>query len=379
MPHFNPESLSNLSRHGVGLSPLRGLAVARTNACVRRRVSSYDKSGGNEDFTWLPRNEWTTIAEIKGSGIINHIWMTFHPGEDFAHRKLTIRIFWDGDDKPGVIAPLGDFFGLGHGLMTNYSCAVLSASPSRGKALNCWFPMPFWDGAKIQILSELEKEKQSFYFYIDYEEYSRTPSYSLPENFLTFHAHWRRDNPCDGWSPEQMAGSTTRQALIEGNNTTGDKNYTILDVKGRGHYVGCNLHITNLRFTKDWNWWGEGDDMIFVDGETWPPAIHGTGSEDYFNTAFCPQEEIREPYHGIIFGGDPNWAGRISMYRYHVEDPVPFRESIRVTIEHGHDNRRSDDYSSTAYWYSDKTSHPELPDLPSLDERLPVILGKIDP
>ncbi len=374
MPHFNPDNLSSLVRHGVGLSPLRGLAVARSEIVRRKRISSYDVTGGNEDFTWLPKGEWTTLAEIKGTGIINHIWMTYNSKEKYMGRKLVLRILWDGDDKPGVIAPIGDFFGLGHGLRTNYSCAVLSASPQDGKGLNCWFPMPFRDGVKIQVLNEMEKEKQSLYFYIDYEEYPD----SLPDGLLTFHAHWRRENPCDGWTREQMEAVSVGELMSGGVNTTGDGNYVILDAKGRGHYVGCNLHVTNLRDTRSWNWWGEGDDMIFVDGEAWPPDIHGTGSEDYFNTAFCPQQEVREPYHGLVLGGDANWSGRISAYRYHVEDPVPFRESIRVTIEHGHDNRRSDDYSSTAYWYSDATSHPELPDLPDVSSRLPAKLGWTD-
>jgi len=96
---------------------------------------------------------------------------------------------------------------------------------------------------------------------------------------------------------------------------------------------------------------GEGDDMIFIDGEGWPPSLHGTGTEDYFNTAWCPQKEYSAPYHGITLGGGDNWGGHISLYRFHVEDPVTFERSIRVTIEHGHANRRSDDYSSVAYWY----------------------------
>jgi len=372
MPHFNSENIPGLINHGVGLSPLRGLAVARNPEVRRKRVSSYDKTGGNEDFMWIPAKEWTTIADIPGPGIINHIWMTFWNREDFTGRKIVIRFLWDGDENPGVIAPIGDFFGLGHGLATNYSCAVLSASPQDGKGLNCWFPMPFRKSVKIQIFNELDLGKFGLYFYFDYEEFKDT----LPDEFLYFHAHWRRENPCDGLTNEEMSKLTNKEIQLEGLNTSGDGNYVILDCKGRGHYVGCNLHVTNLRATLEWNWWGEGDDMIFVDGEKWPPSIHGTGSEDYFNTAFCPQQEVREPYHGVIFGGDKNWAGRISMYRYHVEDPIPFSKDIRVTIEHGHDNRRSDDYSSTAYWYSNRTSHPELPEMPPVTDRLPVPLGK---
>jgi hypothetical protein len=91
--------------------------------------------------------------------------------------------------------------------------------------------------------------------------------------------------------------------------------------------------------------------MIFIDGERWPPSLHGTGTEDYFNTAWCPQQQYSAPYHGITLGGEDNWSGHVSLYRFHVEDPVTFERSIRVTIEHGHANKRSDDYSSVAYWY----------------------------
>jgi len=368
---------SKLMSHGVGLSPLRGLAVSRIPSMRRKRYSSYDRSGGNQDFQFIPKGKWTTIAEINGPAIINHIWMTYGTTQEFAGRMIAIRIYWDDDDKPAVEAPLGDFYGLGHGLVANYSCAVLSASPENGRGLNCWFPMPFRSKMRVEILQETDKEKMALYYYFDYEDYSESED-SLPDEFLYFHAHWRRENPCDGWSKEKMETTTARELLMEGKNPTGDGNYSILDIKGRGHYVGCSLHVTNLRFTGSMNWWGEGDDMIFVDGEPWPPEIHGTGSEDYFNTAYSPRQEVREPYHGIVFGGERNWAGRISFYRYHVEDPVPFLKSIRVTIEHGHDNRRSDDYSSTAYWYSDSTSHPELPGLPSLKDRMPVELMKLD-
>jgi len=79
--------------------------------------------------------------------------------------------------------------------------------------------------------------------------------------------------------------------------------------------------------------------------------LHGTGTEDYFNTAWCPQGTFAAPYFGITMPGGPNWSGKISLYRYHIEDPIYFEKSLRVTIEHGHANRRSDDHASTAYWY----------------------------
>jgi hypothetical protein len=146
----------------------------------------------------------------------------------------------------------------------------------------------------------------------------------------------------------------------------------ILDGPGGGHYVGCNLNIHNLRSTQPeaFDWYGEGDDMIFVDGEPFPPSLHGTGTEDYFGTAWAPTQTYSSPYHGITLGGGPNWSGKSSLYRFHVEDPVRFERSIRVTIEHGHANRRSDDYSSTAYWYQAEPHQP-FPPLADVGARLP--------
>jgi transposase len=115
---------------------------------------------------------------------------------------------------------------------------------------------------------------------------------------------------------------------------------------------------TDLRETQQWNWYGEGDDMIFIDGEGWPPSLHGTGTEDYFNTAWSPKQEYSAPYHGITLGGGDNWSGHVSLYRFHVEDPVTFEKSIRVTLEHGHANKRSDDFSSVAYWYQVEPHRP---------------------
>jgi hypothetical protein len=184
-----------------------------------------------------------------------------------------------------------------------------------------------------------------------------------------FHAQFRRENPCDGISDE---GMTNDEFQLRGENLSGDGNYVILEAEGEGHYVGCNLNIQNLRETgmNNFNWYGEGDDMIFVDGEPFPPSLHGTGTEDYFNTAWCPTQEQHAPYHGLTMAGGPNWWGKVSMYRFHIEDPVRFRRSIRVTIEHGHANHRSDDYSSTAYWYQAEP-HAAFPPLLPVEERLP--------
>lgn len=336
----------------------------RSRDSKSKRASSYDVTGGNKDYLEIYPGEKVDICELEGSGCISHIWMTMAPLsediEEYLHRKVVIRMYWDGEENPSVQAPIGDFFGLGHGITKNYVSAPLQMSPEDGRALNCFFPMPFGNRARIEIESNAD-EPIKFYFYVNYELYQKEI-----DSPLRFHALWHRELT-------EGIDDNISNALYSfgGKNTTGDGNYVILDAVGKGHYVGCNLNIHNLRFTQEWNWYGEGDDMIFIDGESWPPSLHGTGMEDYFNTAWCPQQEQCTPYHGLILGGDPNWAGKISTYRYHIQDPITFDKSIKMTIEHGHNNNRSDDYSSTAYWYQTEphnTIHPILP----VKKRLPL-------
>lgn len=328
-----------------------------------RRVSSYDRSGGNKDYFLIQPGERRDFASISGAGEVRHIWVTLGPDvppiEEYLPRKVVIRAYWDGEDNPSVQAPIGDFFGMGHGLTRNFTSAMLSMSPEDGRAMNCFFPMPFTSGARFEIQNDAEQSIK-LYFYIDYHERA------VAEDTLRFHALWHRDRPA-GADPDM----DNAHFEFGGKNTTGADNYVILDAEGAGHYVGCNFNVHNLRLTREWNWYGEGDDMIFIDGEEWPPSLHGTGTEDYFNTAWCPQQEVASPYHGIIMGGGPNWSGKIAVYRYHILDPVLFSKSIRVTIEHGHNNHRSDDISSTAYWYQTEP-HKAVAEIPGLKDRLPL-------
>lgn len=339
------------------------LFLPRAGRC--RRFSSYDRSGGNKDYFTLRPGETLTLADISGSGVIRHIWMTFAPvrgvQEALLPRKLTLRMYWDGEDSPSVEAPIGDFFGMGHGMTRNYTSALLSMSPEDGKSMTCYFPMPFRGGARITAGSDAQ-EAVKLYFYIDYTEEP------LAEDALYFHAAWHRACPTEGVDDAAMDNA---HYSFGGKNVTGDGNYEILSAKGKGHYVGCNFNVHNLRPTREWNWYGEGDDMIFVDGEQWPPSLHGTGTEDYFNTAWCPTQTQCGPYHGILLGGGPNWSGKSTYYRYHLLDPVMFTKDIRVTIEHGHNNHRSDDISSTAYWYQTEPHAPQ-PTLPPVEDRLPL-------
>jgi hypothetical protein len=340
--------------------PLRSLA--RLRHVRSRRASSYDRSGGNEDFIWIQPGQSARLLDAAGPGCITHIWMTTGCQEAHYLRKLVLRMWWDGEAEPSVEVPLGDFFGIGHAEVRNFASLPLAMSPQGGRAFTCYFPMPFSGRARIELANDCEQAPARLYYYIDYEAYE-----TLAEDMGRFHCQWRRQNPCDGESP---AGMNFEDYQFTGVNAGGEGNYVILDAEGWGHYVGCHLDIHNLTETRGRNWYGEGDDMIFVDGEAYPSGLYGTGTEDYFNTAWCPQEAYHSPYFGITLPGGPNWSGKISLYRYHVEDPIHFRRSIRVTIEHGHANRRCDDYASTAYWYQAEP-HKPFPALPAPAERLP--------
>ena len=344
-----------MSGYGDFGSSLRDLPRLRSSR--RKRASSWDRSGGNDDWLTLSPGQTVTLVDVPRAGCVNHIWITaatertaLLSSEPYFLRKMLLKAYWDGEEEPSVLAPVGDFFGVGHARTVNFASAPIQMSPQDGKAFNCFFHMPFANGARIEITSELESERILFYYYIDYEEFDE-----LEDGLGRFHAQWRRENPTDG---VEQSEQSNEEFLFGGQNMGGEGNYTILEAEGKGHYVGCVLNVHNLRDTHQWNWYGEGDDMIFVDGEEWPPSLHGTGTEDYFNTAWCPQQEYSSLYHGITLAGGDNWSGQVSLYRFHVEDPVTFEKSIRVTIEHGHANKRSDDYSSVAYWYQAEPHKP---------------------
>ncbi|MEJ2868438.1 glycoside hydrolase family 172 protein [Actinomycetospora sp. OC33-EN08] len=343
--------------HGSSLRDLPRLRRTR-----RRRESTWDRTGGNDDRAHVRPGESVTLLDVDGAGVVTHLWITVNgPRRRRAEllRRLTIRMWWDGEESPSVAAPLGDFFGVGHGRTTNFVSAPLQMSPQDGRALNCWFAMPFADGARIEVSNEAPGEVW-LYAYVDHEELD-----TLDAEVGRFHAQFRRERTT-GIRP----GLSNGRYQFGGKNLTGDGNYTILEARGHGHYVGCVLNVRPRR-RRRWNWYGEGDDMIFVDQEPgdWPPTLHGTGTEDYVNTAWCPTQAYSAPYHGLTLPGGRNWRGPVSLYRFHVEDPVVFERSIRVTIEHGHANRRSDDWSSVAYWYQ---AEPHVPfELPPLAERLP--------
>ena len=228
--------------------------------------------------------------------------------------------------------------------------------------------MPFAEGARFEVTNDSDKDS-FLYFYIDYEAWTAVDD---AQNSGRFHANWRRELVTRGDAPVGPNASGQDQRL----NATGQDNYLVLEATGKGHYAGCYLHLD----TNETGWWGEGDDMFFIDDEPWPPRLHGTGTEDYFCGAWnYNQLEIpySTPYYGYHFKGNQDYTGKHSQYRFHVEDPVYFEKCLRFSIEHGHANDRQGDWVSTAFWYQTGRTQP-LPDVGTFIDREPYGFGSLE-
>jgi len=299
------------------------------------QISSFDSTGGNNDRINLHPGEKATIAQIQVPGVITHIWVSIDSRDPHFLRRIVLRMFWDGEASPSVEVPIGDFFGTGFEYRHYYSAYVGMTSGGYFSYL----PMPFQKSARIEVDNQTGQELYAFYYHIDYQKLAEP----LDDDVAYFHCQWRRELRTD---PKH--------------------NYVVLETDGQGHFVGLNMSMQsyerNLGFL-------EGDEMVYVDGETFP-SIYGTGTEDYFISGwYFNRGEFAAPYHGLILKDDS--LGRIAAYRWHVGDAIPFKKSLRFTIEHGHANSEIADYSSTAYWYQ-KEPHKAFPPLPPPTLRIPL-------
>jgi len=324
------------------------------------RFSSWDTTGRNADAWRIPAGESRVLADIQGPGKITHIWMT----QRNHYRECLLKMTWDNAKQPSVVVPLGDFFCLGHNIVNSFQSLLFTASTrgnnqfNTGCALNCYVPMPFRERAVIELVNESD-EDHGQYFYVDYETGDE-----VPEDCGYFHAEFRRSNPFGGWG-HGVSVNTAEANIVNKEKTAWNNNYVILKTKGRGHYLGCNLSVTNFQGT----WWGEGDDMIWVDGYKWPPELHGTGSEDYLNQAWGMQDNAFLRNGSSIHESNTN--GYQTSYVLHLENPVRFREEIKATIEHGHGNHLANEMSSVAYWYAAEPTRVARP--PKVEQRMPVL------
>jgi hypothetical protein len=371
----SPEVAARAAADGkAGLAGgLSGLHLAREGR--RRRSSSWNRTGRNADRIAIEPGKTAIIADIAGAGCIRHIWITIGAGEPDYLRRVLLRAYWDGESNPSVESPVGDFFGVGHARVSSFWSLPLNmvtgGAPQAANraAMNCFFPMPFSRGARLEIENQGAKPLGGVYYYVDYEEHA-----GLPPEALRFHAQWRRENPTRG-SLDLSDPASTIGRTYEIVNLDGQQNYVIVEATGRGHYVGCVLSVDHTNPIHNFGWFGEGDDMIFIDGEAYP-SVHGTGTEDYFCAAWgLPAGACSMPYHGVSLAGPTEgpaaYSGKWTMYRFHIEDPVMFTTSLRVTIEHGHGNVHASDYSSVGYWYQTEPHRPFSP-LPPAEARLPL-------
>ena len=334
--------------------PLNQLFVTRN--IKTKRISSYDRSGGNSDYIPIGPGETVELASIPGSGVIRHIWITLNCPDPMIRRNAILRAYWDGEKHPSIESPLGDFFGQGWAEEYNFVSLPLAAAPKGGRALNCYFPMPFGDGARITLENQSEHPIRSFYYYIDYQVHS-----AVPDDWGRFHAWWNRELTDPGPQGENEWGLIHPPAR----NPSDQHNFLLVEAEGKGHVVGVNYYVD----CPSPIWYGEGDDMWLIDGEPWPGSLHGTGTEDFFNCSWCPKEPYLHPYFGYArVNNDVGFLGRTHSYRFFIEDPIYFERSVRGSIEHGHANALLLDLCAVTYWYQTEP-HKPFPAIPPKEQR----------
>ncbi|HEX8711705.1 MAG TPA: glycoside hydrolase family 172 protein [Terracidiphilus sp.] len=329
-------------------------AHARLRSYSNRRSSSWDRTGGNSDRVPVEPGQSATVLDVTGAGVVTHVWFTISSPDRMHLKNLVLRAWWDGESSPSVEVPIGDFFALGLGEYFNFESALLAVA--NVKALNSYFQMPFASAARMTVENQGSVAVQSLYFAVDYVALPE-----IPADLGRFHAQYRQATPC-----KAVSGN--------GKNLDGRDNYVFLEATGRGHVIG----VTQSVLQNENGWFGEGDDMIFIDGSP-QPVINGTGTEDFYNGAWdFGLQPFAYQHNGAPYVVDPERiGGRYSIYRWFAESPLVFEKSIRVTIEHGTANNRADNFFSTAYWYQTEP-HAQFPALPAPADRIPRVFAVED-
>ena len=319
------------------------------------KQGSWDRTGGNRDSWTIAPGATLEVFKADGPGVISHIWFTIAARGGDHLKELVLRAYWDGNSKPSVEAPIGDFFGCNMNTYQIYQSDYLACSP--GRSLNCYFAMPYKRAARLTVTNEGKQEVGAFYSNIDYMTVPR-----LPEDTLYFHAQYRQSAPC---VPVKAEGAKI--------NLDGKMNHVYLETRGRGHLMGVTLGVLQNAN----GWWGEGDEMIFVDDES-KPLITGTGSEDYFLGSWdFGGRDGAQPFGHSQYGAPlivnaERTGGRYCCYRWHGDNPVTFDRYLKHTMEHGHANDRGDNFFSVGYWYQ-TTPFTDFPPLPPVADRIPVV------
>jgi len=302
----------------------------------------------NDDSKRIFPGETFVMADLRGPGVVDHIWITVADNEFAWPRLVRLRVYYDGKKTPSVDVPLGDFFGVGHGYERDLESLPIRDS-SFGRARNSYWPMPFRESCKITVTDEGNRPVTMFYYHVDWQQHA-----SLPPDVAYFHGYYRQERPA-------AAG----------------KNYEFVNLKATGHYVGTVLNVIQAGV----GWFGEGDDLFYVDGAK-HPQIAGTGTEDYFNEAWGLRVSY-SPWYGTPVAEGERIGARLTGYRWHVPDPIPFTKSLWAGIEHAGwtyntdgSNRsgfeeRPDYFSSAAFWYQ-KGVNEDLAEPPYGNARLPL-------
>jgi hypothetical protein len=321
--------------------PGKGGMATLTNGSAKAAASELGQGWKVNPFVIIEPGKTYTMAEIDGSGSIQHIWMT--PTGNW--RFSIFRIYWDDEKEASVETPVGDFFGMGWGKYAQLNSLPVTVNP--GSAFNCYWPMPFRKKCRI-TMTNINTERMVLYYQIDY---MLTP---VPEDAGYFHAQFRRKNPVEGGI------------------------YTLIDsVEGKGQYVGTYLAwgVHNN------GWWGEGEMKFYMDGDGQFPTIIGTGTEDYFCGSY--DFEVEGKYHEFSTAyaglhqvirpdGLYNSQERFGIYRWHIMDPIRFEKKLRVTIQDlgwktsGKYLVQQSDISSVVFWYQTEPHH-HFPPVPSWD------------
>jgi hypothetical protein len=316
-----------------------GMATEGTGARAARELGQGWKVSPSVRIT---PGQTFVMADVEGCGAIQHIWMT--PTGN--NRFNILRIYWDGEEKPSVECPAGDFFACGMGQYVGVNSLVVCVNPKSG--FNCYWVMPFRKSFKI-TMTNIDVKPMVLYYQIDYT------LTDVPKDAAYLHAQFRRVNPL----PDKQ-------------------DYTILEgVQGKGHYVGTYM----VWGSNSPGWWGEGEIKFFMDGDGKFPTICGTGTEDYFCGSYGfskfqgrGYEEFSSPYTGMPQVIESETQPRFGLYRWHIMDPVRFESDLKVTMQalgwksEGRYLPLKDDLSSVAFWYQTEphAPFPKLPDKDSL-------------
>jgi hypothetical protein len=279
----------------------------------------------------VPKGKEVVLADLKGPAKVTYFYVT--PISD-----MVLKIFWDDESQPSVLAPLGDFFGALRGKAVDYQSSPMQIEHG---CYMCHLPMPFSKRARFVLANDSGKDYSTSMAYgIDYEQNQR---YAAEKSRL--HCTWRRSNPVPAGAPP--LDRVIAKSQCGGKNNI-DTRHTILEVKGRGHYVGDFLHVS----TKNTGWWGEGVTVFHVDGKT---MVHTPGTEDEYGSCWAFGGTFAYPYCGYLL----KEKGNNLMYRWYVANPVRFRQSLKVEIQDIYEfGPGADDFTSVAFWYQEEPHCP---------------------